>query len=99
MICIAAYEYPETWGEKYNLDMNYHRIKHHLQFQIKYQMYHKVQVKTNMLMYNTHRTTESNTLQGHVTPAMDSERGYTELSLLYMECRFNIYSIFEDIFK
>ena len=37
---------------------------------------------------------------------MDSERGYLELSLLYMERRFNIYLIiwrylqlFEDIFK
>ena len=30
---------------------------------------------------------------------MDSERGYWELSLLYMEHRFNIYSIVEEIFK
>ena len=41
----------------------------------------------------SHRTTELNTLQGYVEPLMDSERGYLELSLLYMEHRFNIYSI------
>ena len=28
----------------------------------------------------------------YVTSAIDSERGYLELSLLYMERRFNIYS-------
>ena len=52
-------------------------------------------------------TTESNTLQGYVTSVMDSEWGYLELSLFYMERRFNIvYSnkwryrkLFEDIFK
>ena len=46
-----------------------------------------------------HRTTESNTLQGNVKPVIDSERGYLELSLLYIERRFNIYlQLFEDIF-
>ena len=42
---------------------------------------------------STHRSTESNTLQGYVTSVMNSERGYIELSLLYMERRFNIYLI------
>ena len=53
-----------------------------------------------------HRTTKSNTLQGYVISVMDSERGYLEYSLLYMERRFNIYSIicrylqlFDDVFK
>ena len=56
----------------------------------------------------SHRTTESNTLQGYVTSVMDSEteRGYKEWSLLYLERHFILYSIiwiclqlFEDIFK
>ena len=55
-------------------------------------------------VYIPHRTTESNTLQGYVEPVTDSERAYLKSSLLYMERRFNIYSIirrylqiFEDI--
>ena len=51
------------------------------------------------MLTNSHRTSESNTLQGYVTPVMDNDMGYKELSLLHMERRFNIYSIFEDIFK
>ena len=61
----------------------------------------------------THRATESNTLQEYVTSVMDSDKGNLELSLVYMERRFNIYSIiwghlqliddifhiFEDIFN
>ena len=39
-----------------------------------------------------HRTTESNTLKGYIISAIDSERGYKELSTLYMERLFNIYS-------
>ena len=31
-----------------------------------------------------HCTTESKTLQEYVTPVIDNERGYLELSLLYM---------------
>ena len=36
----------------------------------------------------SHRTTESNTLQGYIIWAIDSERAYQELSSLYMERRF-----------
>ena len=65
------------------------------------------QAPGHLKVFLTHRTTESNTQQGYVNPVMDSERGYLiELSLLYVECRLNIYSIiwrylqlFEDIFK
>ena len=37
----------------------------------------------------SHRTTKSNTLQGYVTPVMNSEMGYFDMS---MERHFNIYS-------
>ena len=40
-----------------------------------------------------------NTLHGCVTPVMDSERRYLELSLLYMERRLTYIQLFEDIFN
>ena len=43
------------------------------------------------LFHISHRKTESNTLQGYITSVMDSERGNIELSLSYVERRFNIY--------
>ena len=46
-----------------------------------------------ILLASSHRTTESNTLQGYDKPVIDSEWGYLEISLLYMERRFEIYRI------
>ena len=57
-------------------------------------------------IYISHGTTELNTLQGYVTPVMDSERGSLKLSMPYMERLFNKHSnvwrylqITEDIFN
>ena len=49
------------------------------------------QTWSNTSVPSSHRTTESNTLQGFVTSVIDSETGNLELSVLYMERCFKTY--------